>query len=227
MAINKTTKPVKGKTQRHHIIPRAYFERRNLPVDNSANNLVNLPVIDHVRAHLYMMKAATSKEMRSINAAAVKITCDTLDLEVLQEREAVLEEAFLVAAEAKSAWMREVRKRQKTGWGACRVVCVETGQIYNSIAEAERLTGLSISECLRGKFSQAGGYHWKYVDKPTPEYIPKIVRFTNPELEILRKEYPTQGANIPELLVRHSPENIYCKAHALGICREGDWRSQR
>ena len=45
------------------------------------------------------------------------------------------------------------------------VQCVETGVIYKSAAEAERLTGIrasSISQARNGKYKTAGGFHWKF-----------------------------------------------------------------
>lgn len=45
-------------------------------------------------------------------------------------------------------------------------MCVETQIIYESIAEAERLTGIkNISSCCRGERKMAGGYHWEYVEE--------------------------------------------------------------
>lgn len=49
-----------------------------------------------------------------------------------------------------------------------KVMCVETGKIYDSIAQAYRLTHISSSSirtCLKGKKETAGGYHWRYVDE--------------------------------------------------------------
>lgn len=46
-----------------------------------------------------------------------------------------------------------------------KVLCVETGITYLSIAEAERQTGISdsgISAVCRKKRKTAGGYHWEY-----------------------------------------------------------------
>lgn len=43
------------------------------------------------------------------------------------------------------------------------VVCLETGEVYPSVHEAERQTGVynsHISDCLNGKQQTAGGYHW-------------------------------------------------------------------
>lgn len=47
-----------------------------------------------------------------------------------------------------------------------KVLCVETGIIYDSGKQASELTGTcrsSISNCLNGKRNKAGGYHWKEV----------------------------------------------------------------
>lgn len=51
---NLLTSCKRGITQRHHIIPRYYFKRLNLPVDNSKENLVNLQYKDHILAHYYL-----------------------------------------------------------------------------------------------------------------------------------------------------------------------------
>lgn len=47
-----------------------------------------------------------------------------------------------------------------------KVLCIETGKIFQSINEAERQTGIkqsSISKCCLGKRKTAGGFHWKFV----------------------------------------------------------------
>lgn len=51
---NLSTLNIKGKTQRHHILPRCYFKNMNLPIDNSEYNLVNLLYKDHILAHYYL-----------------------------------------------------------------------------------------------------------------------------------------------------------------------------
>lgn len=46
------------------------------------------------------------------------------------------------------------------------VKCLETGEIYESLSDAERKTGIldeTISRCCRGKQKTAGGYHWVFV----------------------------------------------------------------
>ncbi len=57
-----------------------------------------------------------------------------------------------------------------------QVRCIDTGIIYDSIAEAKKQTGIkNISICLIGKRITAGGYKWEYVDQSlnTPEIIAK------------------------------------------------------
>ena len=46
-----------------------------------------------------------------------------------------------------------------------KIICIETQIIYESIAEAQRKTGINhshISETCNGKRKTSGGYHWKY-----------------------------------------------------------------
>ena len=48
-----------------------------------------------------------------------------------------------------------------------RVICIETGIIYNSLVEAKKQTGAntcSISACCKGTRNKAGGFHWKYAE---------------------------------------------------------------
>lgn len=65
----------------------------------------------------------------------------------------------------------EDHKRKISENSACKnpVMCVETGQIFNSAAEAERETGINscgiIGVCKKKKYRKtAGGYHWKYAE---------------------------------------------------------------
>ena len=47
-----------------------------------------------------------------------------------------------------------------------RVICVETGKVFNSLKEAENYIGISksaISRCCLGKQKTCGGYHWEFV----------------------------------------------------------------
>ena len=48
------------------------------------------------------------------------------------------------------------------------VKCIETNIIYESLADAERKTGIlseTISRCCRGKQKTASGFHWEFVQE--------------------------------------------------------------
>lgn len=57
---NKNRVRQKYITQCHHIVPRKYFNYNNLPVDNSAENKVNLMYSDHLLAHYYLALCAST-----------------------------------------------------------------------------------------------------------------------------------------------------------------------
>ena len=49
-----------------------------------------------------------------------------------------------------------------------KVVCLETGKVFNSVKEAGEIIGVfptSISACCTGKQKTCGGFHWKYYEK--------------------------------------------------------------
>lgn len=49
-----------------------------------------------------------------------------------------------------------------------KIICVESGVIYESAMEAYRQLGVSnvcISHVLNGRSKTAGGYHWRYVNE--------------------------------------------------------------
>lgn len=47
-----------------------------------------------------------------------------------------------------------------------KVICVETGEIFNSISEAEKLKKTNnISACCSGKRKSTNGYHWRYYEE--------------------------------------------------------------
>ena len=46
-----------------------------------------------------------------------------------------------------------------------KVICVETGEIFNSLSEVKDKYGIcksAISKCCNGKRKTAGNYHWKF-----------------------------------------------------------------
>lgn len=41
-------------THKHHIIPKSWFKLTNTVINNDLNNLVNLPIREHILAHYYL-----------------------------------------------------------------------------------------------------------------------------------------------------------------------------
>ena len=55
---NYSKQYTKFETQRHHIIPRAYFKHNKIKLDNSKANIVCLTYKDHILAHYYLYKCS-------------------------------------------------------------------------------------------------------------------------------------------------------------------------
>ena len=45
-----------------------------------------------------------------------------------------------------------------------KVICIETGQVFESIKKAEEWCHGSVIQCVKGGSKTAGGYHWKYFE---------------------------------------------------------------
>lgn len=69
---NKTTKKQKGVTHAHHVIPKYYFTSKNLPINNSSNNIVNLKYSDHILSHYYLSECSTTSYFAFSNISAIK-----------------------------------------------------------------------------------------------------------------------------------------------------------
>ena len=60
--------------------------------------------------------------------------------------------------------MSEANKNRKDR--SKKILCIETGEIFESMHEAERKTGVDVSHISRvcnGERNTAGGYHWKWL----------------------------------------------------------------
>lgn len=82
---NLSTERIVHKTQRHHIVPKHVFEKQNMPVDNSKDNLVDMLYSDHMLSHAYLFLCAKFP-YRYANAVALNILCsDAFSLKLLFE----------------------------------------------------------------------------------------------------------------------------------------------
>ena len=58
-----------------------------------------------------------------------------------------------------------IAKKGKPGPRSKKVICVETGMVFNSITEAAHnlnISRQSVRDVCHGKHKTAGGYHWKF-----------------------------------------------------------------
>ena len=219
---NKTRKDFSGQTQKHHILPRAWYKLHNKKLDNSETNLVHLSVSDHAKAHLFLFQAAINSDVRSQNAAAVRYMCDLFSEELINEHAAELDKVNQELAQKKSKLLAE-RRAAGLNQRARPVICVETNQVFSTIKEAQEVTGLWIKPVLSGQKDSVGGYHFKYYtkDRVDTQDSAKQARqsnsFTEAEVTLLKQQYPAAGSNIPELLQKHSASSIRYKAMYLGL----------
>ena len=61
-------------------------------------------------------------------------------------------------------WSEEMKQHHRKLLGK-KIICVETGIVYEAIREAARITEINrccIAAVLHGKQKTAGGYHWEY-----------------------------------------------------------------
>lgn len=68
--------------------------------------------------------------------------------------------------EAMKRGYSEEHKRKTVEALSKKVICLETNEVFESMADAYRKTGVfqnSISQVCRGERKTAGGYHWKFV----------------------------------------------------------------
>lgn len=62
---NKHLQEEPYRTQTHHILPRSFFRKNNMEIDDTSNNKVNLYYKDHILAHYYLALCATSEYKNS------------------------------------------------------------------------------------------------------------------------------------------------------------------
>ncbi len=58
------------------------------------------------------------------------------------------------------------------------MVCVETGRVYESIAQAAMTMGItasSLNNALSGRYKTSAGYHWEYAQPDVTNYPPRVV----------------------------------------------------
>lgn len=70
--LNEHTAQQKGKTQKHHIIPRCYYKERGYSVDNSSKNCIYLSHFNHALAHYYICCCSLNGVFKYANELALR-----------------------------------------------------------------------------------------------------------------------------------------------------------
>lgn len=68
---------------------------------------------------------------------------------------------------------RKWSDEDKAKFGGKAVRCIETDEVFRTMHEVERKTGIdksSICACCKGRAKTAGGYHWEYVQVTAEEW---------------------------------------------------------
>ena len=64
-------------------------------------------------------------------------------------------------------YLKTLTGQKKKGSRQCKVICVETEEVFDFIKDAANKYNLipcKISACCKGKRHTTGGFHWKYLD---------------------------------------------------------------
>lgn len=69
---NRDRQKEKYKTDKHHIIPRSYYKKHGIVIDNSDNNTVNLLYKDHILAHYYLCLCLSDNVLRWDSEYAIR-----------------------------------------------------------------------------------------------------------------------------------------------------------
>lgn len=180
---DKYEKVVVKDRELHHKFLRSLSKKEGVDVDNDPDNLVSLSLPDHLRVHYYLYKC-TKKGFRNITGFPVRFMLkkaigsisdetfemvardyDIVHLKHSEESKRKIGEANkgMKRSEEEKRKISEVQKNRKDL--SKRVLCVETGEIFESMSDAERKTGIdhrNISAVCLGKQKTTGGYHWTF-----------------------------------------------------------------
>ena len=122
---NLKTKKVKFETNVHHIIPRHYFTHRNLDIDNSKNNKVNLYFGDHLLAHFYLSGCTIGRDKYWNFYSIYLLSGRTKDISYIENIKSLDDFNALYNNSIKSEYnhrkVRKARDGESKGTGDCRI----------------------------------------------------------------------------------------------------------
>ena len=148
---NRQTKQQKYITQRHHIIPKAYFKKMNLQLDDSRANYVHLVFRDHILAHYYLARCVVDIILKYDMLYAVQLILGHPVLDVLFQQE--LKEFVMSLDEYQNMYEEAIRYRIETNPGTFRNGHEVQQEVRDKISQ--KLRGRKKSEEARKNMSEA------------------------------------------------------------------------
>ena len=147
-----------------HLTRKSNIEKYNATIEKTRQSLLNKTpyekaLIKEKRKNSLINKSEAEKQLEHIHRSeAAKKRMANLSKEKL---EAIIKKS----KQTKANWSEEKRREiiAKTTPQGVKVVCIETGVIYNSIKEANEWCGGNVCNVCKGRSKTAGGYHWKYL----------------------------------------------------------------
>ena len=194
--------------QIHHILPRQYYKKLNIKIDNSSKNTVKLSLTDHIKAHWYLSNCTTSW-LQAGSFYAIRFLFST---KVLEQKSTIdSNELTLLIQYYEAALLDHCRP----------VVCLETKKHYKSLVLAAFDVNLcsigSIEKCCNGKYKTAAGYHWVFEENLTDEllnkYQNKRLLFKKPKKVICLEtliEYSSPAAAAKQLGISEGRRITWC-----------------
>ena len=170
---NKNTNHEKGKTNKHHIIPKNYYKTRNIPIDDSNDNLVNLLFKDHVLAHYYLALCASDLEFKYANELAFGYLTHNIKYPIAEnEKEILLSLPYYQELYEEGCKLRGIKNTGKKRSDETKQKMSEWQKGKPKSEEAKK----NMSEAQKGRHrSPEEILHWKEsMDKKSDEEKRKI-----------------------------------------------------
>lgn len=141
---------------KHHIVPRCWFKREGLEVDNSKSNLVLLSYDDHCKVHKLMTMCAGNDELaRRYKFACCRLSGTTLGVKHTEE------ELRKMSTAHKGKKFTDAHKANlsKSNKGKSHGSHAPKSEEWKNMM-SERMKGKA-TLWLTGRTSNAKGHHWK------------------------------------------------------------------